>query len=255
MTEKRVLRNPTTPRILRNGMRIAALAYRHDMVACSLIHHDLGGLMAASTGSINSRRDRSPRVATVVAKARRHLLKAPSLRTWMVIVSTLCLVTLATADAEVRRNAGRRVDGGMGLDLRWYCQQRWGEASSAINLDRTADGWRCTTENRPVAISTADACKVHYGHTAVPRVASTKTAEDLYCVLGLDLTSYCKSAHGANSQAVKRNPSNPDSWKCRNENGYAVISMRAACRHHYGAGARPVLGRHDDPQAWTCEPD
>jgi hypothetical protein len=176
-----------------------------------------------------------------------------TLRNLMVIVSMLGVVMLAPVDADVKRNAGRRAEGGMGLDLRWYCQQRWGESSRATNVDRTADGWRCSRGNRLLELPASDACKAHYGNTAVPRVAATRRADDLYCVLGLDLTSYCRSAHGASSQAVKRNPSNPHSWKCRNENGYEDISMRAACRHHYGEGALPVLGRHDDPQAWTCE--
>jgi hypothetical protein len=173
--------------------------------------------------------------------------------TWTLMVSTLCLVMLAPADADIKRNAGRRAEGGMGLDLQWYCQQRWGDDSRAINVDRTSDGWRCSRGNRLVAMSIDEACKAHYGNTAVSRVAPTRRAEDLYCVLGLNLTAYCKSTHGASSQAVKRNPNNPDSWKCRTGNRYEDISMRSACRHHYGDGALPTLGRHDDPQAVTCE--
>jgi hypothetical protein len=174
-------------------------------------------------------------------------------RRWIVIVSMLCLGMLAAVNADVKRNPGSRAEGGMGLDLRWYCQQRWGEDSRAINVDRTSDGWRCSKGNRLVDLSIAEACKAHYGNTAVARVESTRRAEDLYCVLGLSLTSYCQSAHGASSQAVKRNPSNPSSWKCRTGHRYDDISMRAACTHHYGDGFLPVLGRHDDPQAWTCQ--
>jgi hypothetical protein len=161
--------------------------------------------------------------------------------------------TLAPVDAEVNHNAGKRADGGMGLDLRWYCQQHGDGQWTAINVDGTAGGWRCAKGSHQAEIAIANACRAHYGNTAVPRVASTRRAGDLYCVLGLDLTSYCRSTHGASSQAVKRNPRNPDSWKCLTGNRYADISMRAACRHHYGTGARAVLGRHDDPQAWTCE--
>jgi hypothetical protein len=174
-------------------------------------------------------------------------------RSWTAIVMILGLVSLTPADAEVKRNAGRRADGGMGLDLKWYCQEQLGDASSAINIDGTATGWRCTRGRQTLGIDVGNACRAHYGNTAVERVASSRLAGDWYCVLGLNLTAYCQSTYGENSQSVKRNPSNPDSWKCRNSNGYADISMRAACRHHYGAGARPVLGRHDDPQAWTCE--
>jgi hypothetical protein len=193
---------------------------------CSVLEEEVGGLMTATNGT---------------------------LRTWFVIVSTLCLVMLAPVDADMKRNAGRRAEGGMGLDLTWYCQQRWGDESRAINVDGTSDGWKCSRRNRRIELPIAEACKAHYGNTAVARVASTRKAEDLYCVLGLNLTAYCQSEHGASAQAVKRNPSNPNSWKCRKGNGYEDISMRAACRHHYGDDALPVLGRHDDPQAWTCE--
>jgi hypothetical protein len=174
-------------------------------------------------------------------------------RRWMVIVSTLCLLMPTLVGADVKRNAGRRAEGGMGLDLTWYCQERWGDDTKAINVNNTSDGWRCAKDNRLMALSIADACKAHYGNTAVSRVAPTRRANDLYCVLGLNLTSYCQSTHGASAKAVKRNPSNPHSWKCRTGEGYDDISMRAACRHHYGDDSSPVLGRHDDPQAWTCE--
>jgi hypothetical protein len=176
-----------------------------------------------------------------------------TVRTWIAIVSTLCLVTLAPVDAEMKRNAGRRAEGGMGLDLTWYCQQQWGDGSKAVNVDRTSEGWRCSYGKRLVHLPIAAACKAHYGNTAVPRVESTRKAEDLYCVLGLNLTSYCQSTHDASSQAVKRNSSNPSSWKCKTGQHYDDISMRAACRHHYGDDFLPVLGAHDDPQAWTCQ--
>ena len=176
-----------------------------------------------------------------------------SVRTWTLLVTIACLVSLTPADANIKRNAGRRTTGGMGLDLKWYCQQQWGETSAAINVDRTADGWRCSRGSRLVGLSSEAACRAHYGNTAVSRVEASRAAGDLYCVLGLNLTAYCKSTYGEHARATKLVATDPHSWKCQRGGDYLDIGMRAACRHHYGAGAVPVLGRHDDPQAWTCE--
>ena len=170
------------------------------------------------------------------------------------ILMVLCIFTIALpADAQVRHHGARRSEGGMGLDLKWYCQQRWGAASSAVNVDQTANGWRCTNGHRLVELSANAACRLHYGNTAVERVAPRRRAGDLYCVLGLNLDAYCRSIHGASSQATRLTPSDPHSWMCRRGRDLLDIRIREACRHHYGPKATPVLGRHDDPKAWTCE--
>jgi hypothetical protein len=210
--------------------------------------------MKTSANSMGSRRGLPSRLTALVMDGGYRLVALSTWRTWFAIVSAVYVVgPTPVVHAEVMRNAGGRAEGGMGLDLAWYCEQRWKDGATAVNIDGTAEGWRCSKGSRLIEVSAAEACRLHYGSTAVSRVAPARRAGDLYCVLGLDLTRYCRSVHGAGSEAVKRNPDNPASWRCRQGGSYERIPMRSACRHHYGAGFRPVLGRHADPQAWTCE--
>jgi hypothetical protein len=169
------------------------------------------------------------------------------------VMVVLLSVLTVPADADVRRNAGRRAQGGMGLDLNWYCKQVHGSASVSIDTDKTATGWRCTKGNQLVGISVEDACRRHYGNNASERLAPTKRSTDWFCVLGLNLDWYCKSLHGQNARSVKVDRDNPRSWKCARGGDLLMLDVFDACRKHYGSSAIAILGRHEDPQAWTCE--
>ena len=53
------------------------------------------------------------------------------------------------------------------------------------------------------------ACKAHYGNTAVSRLGENQGAGDWYCVLGLDLSWFCRGKFGSGSKAVKLFPDEP----------------------------------------------
>ncbi|MDJ0736997.1 MAG: hypothetical protein QNJ47_23505 [Nostocaceae cyanobacterium] len=163
------------------------------------------------------------------------------------------LVTLTSpAFAKVNRNAGRSHHGGMGIDLDWYCKKNYG-SSEAVKVNNSAYGWRCVKGNQLVGVSMRDVCKAHYGNTAVPGLAARKKAEDWYCILGLNLSWYCRQKYNSSSKAVKLSPNDPRSWKCKVGGNYYAIKMSSACKSHYGSKSFARLGVHSDPQAWTCE--
>ncbi len=152
----------------------------------------------------------------------------------------------------VRRNAGKRLGQGYGLDLAWNCRDEWGMGASAHTVGNGAYDWRCETDIGDKSFSMSTACKNHYGPNAISRLEPSGRATDWYCALGVSILTYCKTAYGSSARATTVND-DYSGWRCEVNGRLYGVEVRTACRQQYKAPNAKAVLYDQTLNGWRCE--
>jgi hypothetical protein len=70
---------------------------------------------------------------------------------------------------------------GYGLNLNWYCKQKYGSSSREALIENNAYGWRCFRQGQYIGINVDEACKMQYGSSARSALGDYNDATSWYC--------------------------------------------------------------------------